>query len=149
MWWTRWYLLCLFVCFIPGNVKSVEYATQLEVSEVHINVVPKSEETEEFILDYEDSELIEKDINDVNSGENRNLGCPIWEEYLQCGPTCQITCETLGLSCPSGPCQRGCYCKLGKVRSVQTGKCISQKYCQGKFLLSDEYLVSKLNKIKF
>lgn len=61
--------------------------------------------------------------------------CPLFEEYLTCGPTCQITCNTLGTACPAGPCVPGCFCKPGKVRSTH-GICISQKICHSK--LSEE-----------
>lgn len=129
---TRWFLAVVLLFSLLGKGLSEEYSTQVETSEVHINVVPKSEEDTDLILqDYDDLDLTEKDTKDV-SDNRKSKGCPSSEEYLNCGPTCQITCDTLGLTCPAGPCQRGCYCKLGKVRSVQSGRCISQKFCQSK-----------------
>lgn len=71
----------------------------------------------------------------------RHLICPLFEDYLTCGPTCQVTCATLGKACPSGPCQRGCFCETGKVRSTKFGKCISQKFCPSKYFHSEGLLI--------
>lgn len=74
-------------------------------------------------------------LSRYNNTENvRNLPCALFEDLLSCGPTCQVTCETLGKACPPGPCQRGCFCETGKVRSTKTGRCISQKLCPSKYL---------------
>lgn len=77
------------------------------------------------------------DDNKVTHGHSnvqdiRHFSCPLFEEYLNCGPTCDITCASLGKACPPGPCQSGCFCEPGKVRSTKTGKCVSQKYCSSK-----------------
>lgn len=73
------------------------------------------------------------DLNDgvlKKSGDKKHsiLKCPLFEVYLSCGPTCQLTCDTLGKSCPAGPCVPGCFCKDGKVRS-ENGKCVHKHHC--------------------
>ncbi|GBM98796.1 Zonadhesin [Araneus ventricosus] len=60
--------------------------------------------------------------------------CPVVckpnEEFKECGPTCQVTCDNLGV--PSGPClfkcERGCFCKPGFVRD-RNGNCILPSLC--------------------
>lgn len=113
----------IFFCLCSGAVQSA--AT--DNSKVYIDVVPKLEDdqiTKEDLL----KEFDEDELRHIQVGHH---GCPPFEEYLTCGPTCQITCNTIGETCPQGPCQRGCYCQKGKVRSTRTGKCISQKFCSG------------------
>lgn len=94
-------------------------------------------EQEQFLLrEYQIPVRVVSNFNVSNSNARdiiRYLSCPLFEEYLECGPTCQITCGSLGQSCPPGPCRRGCFCELGKVRSRKTGKCISQKHCTSKW----------------
>ncbi|XP_055930162.1 zonadhesin-like [Argiope bruennichi] len=60
--------------------------------------------------------------------------CPVVckpnEEFKECGPSCQTTCDNLGV--PAGPCplicEKGCFCKQGFVRD-KNGNCVLPSLC--------------------
>ncbi|CAL1267801.1 unnamed protein product [Larinioides sclopetarius] len=60
--------------------------------------------------------------------------CPVVckrnEEFKECGPACQVTCDTLGVSAGVCPvrCEKGCFCKPGFVRD-RNGNCILPSLC--------------------
>lgn len=55
--------------------------------------------------------------------------CPVYEEYLECGPGCQRTCDNTTIaSCALIPCRKGCFCKPGYIRGPD-GKCILPQQC--------------------
>ena len=98
-----------------------------------------------YTLSAIEDDVFNEEIFDLKS-ESDNIGvndnrlwaekhkCPPSEEYLTCGPTCQVSCDTIGVACPPGPCVEGCFCKDGKVRSPR-GNCISQRHCKSKLPL--------------
>uniref|UniRef100_A0A1B0D7N2 TIL domain-containing protein n=2 Tax=Phlebotomus papatasi TaxID=29031 RepID=A0A1B0D7N2_PHLPP len=62
------------------------------------------------------------------------------EEYMDCGPSCQVDCSTLGQDCPksSKKCTSGCFCKHGYVRDGPGGECIAQRNCPDRYCPKNE-----------
>lgn len=127
---SRVFFIGVILCAAVAAGPEEEEATLAEP--IICSSTSKLEETElNVIRDLdEDDGLIDEELE--QDGSNRNSVCPPFEEYLTCGPTCQITCETLGTACPVGSCQPGCFCKAGRVRSSR-GNCISQNKCSSEF----------------
>lgn len=57
--------------------------------------------------------------------------CPTSNEFFACGPSCDVTCTSLGLECmnENKKCTEMCYCKPGFVRDF-SGECIPVEQCQ-------------------
>ncbi|XP_076385380.1 chymotrypsin inhibitor-like [Megachile rotundata] len=54
--------------------------------------------------------------------------CGPQEEYKDCGPACQATCQNPAPYCID-ECTEGCFCKSGLLRDAN-GTCIPQEHCQ-------------------
>lgn len=122
----RWFLFLL--CSAPVVFVTCdrdEVATQAE-SVIFDDLVSLVEDEVIRYLDEEDED--DNDEAPVRDAGRHERICPKSEEYSTCG--CQISCDTLGTSCPPTSCSPGCFCKTGKVRSHH-GHCISQKHCLG------------------
>lgn len=123
----RWIILGVVLCVAAAASGEEEKATLAE--EIICSSTQSLELEEEIIRDLDEEEEFQEEELD---GSNRNSVCPPFEEYLTCGPTCQITCDTLGTACPAGSCQPGCFCKAGRVRNSR-GNCVSQTKCSSEF----------------
>lgn len=118
--------LCLVVFLSAAIVVISSEEIGQEVDLVQVS------EKEEIARDTGEEEE-DEEIPEFTRGSDKfkKTKCPLFEEYMACGPTCQITCNTLGSTCPAGACVPGCFCKAGTVRSTH-GTCILQKSCHSK-----------------
>lgn len=126
---------CLLVAFIVISASEIAEEVSLNADGIHRVGESVANVDQELPIDKLDD--LNEDIDEATgedgfvvrgSTNNNQRRCPTGEEYLTCGPTCQITCGTLGTSCPTGDCQAGCFCKGSRVRST-SGQCISQRSC--------------------
>uniref|UniRef100_A0A1B0GHG8 EGF-like domain-containing protein n=2 Tax=Lutzomyia longipalpis TaxID=7200 RepID=A0A1B0GHG8_LUTLO len=73
--------------------------------------------------------LVNDTVNLRGTLRYSGIKCGSHEDFLTCGPSCEIDCLTIGTSCEPTDCQPGCFCRPGYVREYPGGKCISQKRC--------------------
>lgn len=132
--------LCVSVVATPGediatqaeSVNCVVYKSEIPAEDIVRDLDQEFDDDDED----EDDELLENNIKALDTKTSlSSSGCSLFETYLTCGPTCHITCDTLGTSCPAGACTSGCFCKGSRVLS-SSGLCISQRNCPSKFKMT-------------
>lgn len=127
---SRWSLLLGFWAVCAVVVASEEIA-QLSDALVDIKDAAVAEDIVQTVEEVDETEIVDDGGSGKNSGTHKHsiFKCPPFEIYLSCGPTCQLTCDSVSSSCASGPCAPGCFCKDEKVRSAK-GKCIHKNQCR-------------------
>ncbi|KAG8198795.1 hypothetical protein JTE90_007099 [Oedothorax gibbosus] len=75
--------------------------------------------------------------------------CGVNEEYSECGPSCEQTCDEYRndyLDCPE-ECAKGCFCKEGFVRG-SLRNCIEPRKCGNKNMLEPWFLINARTKTR-
>lgn len=77
--------------------------------------------------------VVHLSVNVTTQADLNQQQCDAGEIYSNCGEQCEATCyfnparHARPLSCDSGKCKRGCFCKPGWVRHGR--KCIKIERC--------------------
>lgn len=127
---SRWSLLLGF-CAVCVVLVASEEITQLSDAVVDSKGAAVAEDIVQTVEEVDEAEIVDDGGSGRINGVQKHsiFKCPPFEIYLTCGPTCQLTCDSVSNSCASGPCAPGCFCKDEKVRSAK-GKCIHKHQCR-------------------
>lgn len=125
------------------SVNTVVYKSEIPAEDIFRDLDQEFSDDDNAEEEDDDDELSENEIKALVAKSSLNFrNCSLFETYLTCGPTCHITCDTLGTSCPAGACTSGCFCKGSRVLS-SSGLCISQRNCPSKLIVLDGGVINE------
>ncbi|CAJ0580512.1 unnamed protein product, partial [Mesorhabditis spiculigera] len=60
-------------------------------------------------------------------------GCKPFEQFVECGKSCEPTCQNPVIEMCTADCFVGCQCVRGRIRNDRTGACVKPAECPRRF----------------